>query len=203
MDLAAKESRERLTFKQATDEFLNLHANGWRNSKHRAQWKSTLTEHAFPKLGDRAVATIDAAMINEAVQVIWMKTPETARRVRGRIDRIVQWVKDGKPLPGAGKNGKRKHPALPWQELPQFMAELRQRQGVSARALEFAILTTARTGETIGATWDEIDLDAKIWMIPGERMKAGRAHRVPLSAAVLALREGVFPEPRMGRRAAP
>ena len=171
-----------------------MHADGWRNTKHRAQWKSTLTEHAFPKLGDRAVATIDAAMINEAVQAIWTKTPETARRVRGRIERIVQWVRDGKPLPGAGKNGKRNHPALPWQELPQFMSELRQRQGVSARALEFAILTAARTGETIGATWDEIDLDAKIWTIPGERMKAARAHRVPLSAPVLALLKGLHRE---------
>ena len=91
-------------------------------------------------------------MINEAVMPIWNKTPETARRVRGRIERIVQWMKDGKPLPGAGKNGKRSHPALPWQEVPQFMAELRQRQGASARALEFTILTAARTGETHGKT---------------------------------------------------
>jgi integrase len=133
-------------------------------------------------------------MINEAVRTIWTKTPETARRVRGRIERIVQWVRDGKPLPGAGKNGKRNHPALPWQELPQFMSELRQRQGVSACALEFTILTAARTGETIGATWDEIDLDAKIWTIPAERMKAARAHRVPLSAPVLALLKGLHRE---------
>jgi integrase len=184
-DLAARESRERQTFKQAADEFLNLHADGWRNDKHRAQWRSTLKEHAFPKLGDRAVATIDTAMINEAVMPIWTKTPETARRTRDRIERIVQWVKDGKPLPGAGKNGKRNHPALPWQELPQFMSELRERQGVSARALEFTILTAARTGETIGATWDEIDLDAKTWTVSAERMKAEREHRVPLSAPVV------------------
>jgi integrase len=124
-------------------------------------------------------------MINEAVMPIWTKTPETARRVRGRIERIVQWVKDGKPLPGTGKNGKKHHDALPWQELPQFMSELRERQGVSARALEFTILTAARTGETIGATWDEIDLDAKTWTVSAERMKAEREHRVPLSAPVV------------------
>ena len=193
-DAAAKESRERLTFKQATEEFLNLHADGWRNAKHRAQWKSTLTEHAFPKLGERAVASIDAALINEAVAPIWTKTPETARRVRGRIERIVQWVKDGKPLPGAGKNGKRNHPALPWQEIPQFMSELRERQGVSARALEFTVLTAARTGEVIGATWDEIDLDSKTWTVPAERMKSGREHRVPLSARVVELLESLHRE---------
>jgi integrase len=185
-DLAVKEARERLTFKQATEKFLNVHANRWKNAKHRAQWKSTLKEYAFPKLGDRAVANIDAAMINDAVASIWTKTPETARRVRGRIERIVQWIKDGEPLPGSNGNGKkRNHPALPWQEIPRFMAELRQREGTSARALEFSILTAARTGETIGATWDEIDLDAKTWTIPVERMKGGREHRVPLSARVV------------------
>ena len=193
-DFAIKEARERLTFKAATDEFLRLHAKGWRNDKHRKQWRSSLAEHAFPKLGERAVAIIDTAMVNDAVAPIWTKTPETARRVRGRIERIVQWAKDGKPLPSAGKNGKRNHPALPWQELPQFMAELRQRQFVSARALEFTILTAAHTGETIGATWGEIDLDAKTWTIPADRMKTARAHRVPLSTPVVELLKGVHRE---------
>jgi integrase len=193
---AAKEARERLLFKDAAKEFLNLHANGWRNDKHRAQWRSTLAEHAFPKLGDLDVAHIDAAMINDCVAGIWTKTPETARRVRGRIERIVQWVKDGKPLPGAGKNGKRNHPALPWQELPEFMAELRQRDGVSVRALEFTILTAARTGEVINATWDEIDLDGKAWTVPAERMKSGREHRVPLSARAIDLLESLPRERR-------
>jgi integrase len=184
-DAAAKEARERLTFRQAAKQFLDLHADGWKNDKHREQWKSTLAEHAFPKLGDRAVSSIDTALINEAVMPIWTKTPETARRVRGRIERIVQWVKDGKPLPSAGRNGKRNHPALAWQELPQFMAELRQREGISARALEFTILTAARTGEVIGATCDEIDFEAEVWTIPASRMKSGREHRVPLSDQVL------------------
>jgi len=183
-DAAAREARERRTFREASDEFLRLHAPTWKNDKHRHQWKSTLKEYAFPKLGERAVASIDAAIINEAVAPIWLKVPETARRTRGRIERIVQWVKDGMPLPTNSKNGngKRNHPALPWQEIPAFMAELRQRESVSARALEFCVLTAARTGETIGAKWPEINLDEKVWIIPAARMKASREHRVPLSA---------------------
>jgi integrase len=186
-DAAAKETRERLTFREAARLFLDLHADGWKSDKHRQQWRSTLAEHAFPKLGNRAVSSIDAALVNEAVIPIWTKTPETARRVRGRIERIVQWVKDGKPLPGIGKNGKRNHPALPWQEIPQFMAELRQREGISAQALEFTILTAARTGEVIAATWDEVDLEGKMWTIPPSRMKSDREHRVPLSEPALAI----------------
>lgn len=185
MDQAAKEARERLTFKQATDEFLNLHADGWKNAKHRAQWKSTLTEHAFPKLGERAVASIDAAMINEAVMPIWLKTPETARRVKQRIERVVQWVKDGKPLPGAGKNGEEHFPSLPWSQIPEFMTELRKHESVSAKALEFTVLTAARTAQTTGAKRSEFDLDAKLWTIPAERMKAAREHRVALSDRVI------------------
>ena len=131
---------------------MSVHAGGWKNSKHRAQWHSTLAEHAFPKLGDRAVATIDAGMVNDAVAPAWTKTPETARRVRGRIERIVQWVKDGQPLPDAGKNGRRSHPGAALAGPPcQFMAELSQRKASVARALEFTILTAARTGEVIGA----------------------------------------------------
>jgi integrase len=185
--LAAKEARERQTFKDAADEFLKLHAKGWKNAKHRAQWRSTLSQYVFPKLGELEVSTIDDALINEAVMPIWTKTPETAKRLRGRVSRIVEWVKKGKPLPATnGKNGKH-HPALPWQEIPSFMADLREREGISARALEFCILTAARTSEVIKATWDEIDLDAKTWVIPAERMKAAREHRVPLSAPVVEL----------------
>jgi integrase len=125
-------------------------------------------------------------MINEAVMPIWTRTPETARRVRGRIERVVQWVKDGKPLPSSG-NSRKHHEAVPWQELPQFMSELRKRDSVSARALEFTILTAARTTPTIEAKWSEFDLDAKVWTVPAERMKTPRDHRVPLSAPVIQL----------------
>jgi len=186
-DADAKTARERLTFKDATDQFLAVHEAGWKNDKHRAQWRSSLKTYAFPKLGDRAVASIDAALINDAVAPIWSKRPETARRTRDRIERVCQWVKDGMPLPTRNGLVKRHHAALPWQDLPAFMAELRQRQSISARALEFTVLTAARTGETIGATWDEIDIDAKVWTIPAERMKSHRPHRVPLSAPVVDL----------------
>jgi integrase len=122
---------------------------------------------------------------------IWAKTPETASRVRQRVERVVQWVKDGMPLP-APSAAKRveHHAALPWQELPAFMADLRQHDSISARALEFAILCAARTGETIGARWQEIDLDGKVWTVPADRMKGGKEHRVPLSdRAVKILRD--------------
>ena len=180
-DAQFKAERERLTFRQATDRFLSLHEDTWRNAKHRAQWRSTLAEHAS-KLATRPVSAIDTALINEAVADIWTKTPETARRVKQRIERVVQWVKDGMPLPGASNAVKRNHAALDWREVPQFMGELRERESVSARALEFTVLTAARTGEAIGATWDEIDIDARVWCVPPERMKMHREHRVPLSA---------------------
>jgi integrase len=186
-DAKAKAARENVPFRQSSQDWLALHLPTFRNLKHQAQWRSTLAQYALPKLGDRSVGTIDQAMINECVADIWHRTPETARRVKERIERIVQWEKDGRPLPGRNGNGKKHHAALPWQELPAFMAELRQRESMSARALEFTILTAARTGETIGATWDEIDLDKATWTIPAERMKANRPHRVPLSLQAVRL----------------
>jgi integrase len=186
-DLDAKVARERITFKEATEQFLAVHEAGWRNAKHRAQWRSTLKAHAFPILGERPITAIDQALINSAVSSIWTLTPETARRVRDRIERICQWVRAGMPLPTRNGKAKRSHAALPWQDIPSFMAELSQRHSVSARALEFTILTAARTGEVIGATWSEIDLGKKVWNIPAERMKSQRPHRVPLSAPVIEL----------------
>lgn len=190
-DLSVKEARERVTFKQAAEQFLAVHEAGWRNDKHRAQWRSSLKAHAFGILGERPITAIDQALINEAVAPIWTATPETARRVRDRIERIVQWVKDGMPLPTRNGNAKRGHKALPWRELPQFMDTLRQRDSISARALEFVILTAARTGEAIGACWDEIDLKEKVWSVSAERMKSHRPHRVPLSAPALKLLEAL------------
>jgi integrase len=184
-DLDAKAARERLTFKEATEKFLAVHEAGWRNAKHRAQWRSSLKAHAFPILGERPISAIDQALINDAVSSIWSTTPETARRVRDRIERICQWTRDGMPLPTTNGNGKKHHPALAWQDIPTFVADLRQRDGISARAIEFLTLTAARTGEVIGATWGEIDLDEKVWNIPAERMKSHRPHRVPLSAPVI------------------
>jgi integrase len=181
-DAARRDADENITFKAAAEKFIDAHEASWRNEKHRAQWRSTLKAYAYGSLGDRPVKALDAALINGALASIWKKKPETASRVRQRIERVIQWIKDGKPQPAAGK-AKRvtHHPALPWQEIPAFMAELRERNGISARALEFLILTAARTGEVIGAKWDEIDLHAKVWTIPADRMKAGKEHRVPLS----------------------
>jgi integrase len=187
-DLAGKQARERITFKQAAEQFLAVHEEGWRNAKHRHQWRSSLKAYALPMLGERPITAIDQALINDAVSSLWARAPETARRTRDRIERVVQWVKDGKPQPTTNGNGKKHHAALAWPDLPEFMSELRQRHnGSAARALEFAILTAARTGEVLGATWDELDLDEKVWTIPASRMKSGREHRVPLSAPAVDL----------------
>lgn len=180
-DARRRDEAERITFKDAATKYLAVHESGWRNAKHRAQWRSTLETYAYPSLGTRPVKAVDAALINGALASIWTKTPETASRVRQRIERILQWVRDGMPLPAPSAAKRvRHHPALPWAEIPAFMADIRATDSISARALEFTILCAARTGETIGATWDEIDLDTRTWTIAGERMKAHRPHRVPL-----------------------
>ena len=179
---------ERVTFKDAVKEFLSTHSHTWRNARHRAQWATTLTTYALPSLGDRPVGTIDTAVINETMAPVWTRTPETARRTRQRIERVVQWVRDGRPLPqpGASKLVKH-HKAKPFEEMPAFMAELRDRKAMSARALEVTILTALRTNEVVNATWEEIDLEAKTWVVPAERMKKGREHIVPLSKRVVAI----------------
>jgi integrase len=173
-------------FKDAAKRFLDLHESTWKNAKHREQWKNTLRDYAYPNIGSRPVSVIDGAVITEALSPIWTKKPETARRVKQRIERVVQWVRDGMPLPmqGASKRVKH-HPAMPFTELPDFMEKLSARNSVSARALEFAILTAARTGEVLGAKWSEIDLDAGVWTIPADRMKGGKEHQVPLSTRAL------------------
>jgi integrase len=187
-DEARAETAERILFKDAANRFLDLHGTLWKNGKHREQWKSTLATYAYPTLGNRPISAIDGALITEALAPIWTKKPETARRVKQRIDRVIQWVRDGRPLPSKGGSKRVKHhPALPFAELPNFMAALRDRDSISARALEFAILTAARTSEVIGAKWSEIDLDAGVWTVPAERMKGGKEHQVPLSKRAIAI----------------
>ena len=174
-----------MLFKDAVTRFLNVHDTTWKNAKHRRQWENTLRDYAKPlarstNLGNRrrpdhrgSGADLD-------------KKPETARRVKQRIERVCQWVKDRMPLPAHGASKRvRHHPAMPFAELPAFMADLRKRDSVSARVLEFTILTAARTGEAIGAKWSEFDLDAGVWTIPAERMKASKEHEVPLSKRAL------------------
>lgn len=177
---------------------------GWRNVKHAAQWSATLEAYAFPKIGSRDVATIDTEAVLDVLNPIWKEKHETATRLRQRIEAVltaakVRGLRTGENpaawrghlaalLPAIPKKARvRHHPAMAWADLPGFMAELRDRDSISARALEFTILTACRTGEVIGACWPEIDLDAGLWIIPGSRMKAKTEHRVPLSDRAVAL----------------
>jgi integrase len=200
------EKARALTFKQCADDYLNAHAGAWKNAKHKAQWSATLDAYAHPLIGSLPVASIDTALILKILRPVWQDKPETASRLRGRIERILDWAtvqefrRGDNParwrghldalLPAKAKvRAVRHHPALPFAELPSFMAELRKRESISARALEFTILTAVRTSEAINATWDEIE--GKVWTIPAERMKAGRPHRVPLSHRALGILEAL------------
>lgn len=187
-----------VTFKECAEQYYRFHSRKWNNAKHSAQFLSTMKMYAYPALGKLPVAAIDKALVLRAIEPIWYTKTETASRVRGRIEAVLDFAKtrsyragenpatwDGNlvhVLPARATIAKvEHHAALPFAELPEFMAQLANREGMAARALEFTILTAARTSETIGARWSEIDLDAKLWTIPPERMKAKKEHRVPLS----------------------
>lgn len=175
-----------------------LIADHSRNAKHSAQWLTTLETYAFPHLGKMPVGDITQADIHTVLLPIWTTIPESARRVKQRISSVMDWsIAKGhretiNPVAGVQKalprqsKAKGHFAALDWQELPAFMRRLEAADGMGARALRFAILTAARSGEVRGATWGELDLPAKRWTIPAERMKAGRAHVVPLSDAAIA-----------------
>jgi integrase len=191
-------------FDQCRDAFVDAHKSSWRNAKHRAQWTSSLATYVTPVFGSLPIQSVDVALVMKVLEPIWSTKPETASRIRGRIERVLDWAKvrgfrQGENparwrghldalLPARGKVRKvRHHAALPYDEVGAFMAELREREGVAARALEFTIITAARTNEVLGARWDEMDLDGKVWIVPPSRMKAEREHRVPLSRAALAV----------------
>ena len=174
---------------------------GWRNGKHNKQWLSSLETHCFPVIGDVSVADLAGPAVRDVLAAIWLTKSETARRVRQRIIAIADWsVAKGyretplamaaidKSLPRQ-KRGAKHHTAMPYTDVPAFLAGLRARASLGRLALEFLILTAARSGEVRGATWSEIDSDAALWTIPGERMKAGREHVVPLSEGALAVLE--------------
>ena len=198
------------TFRQCAAQFIEKNRAGWRNPKHRQQWENTLATYVYPVIGDLPVAAIDAGLVVQVLDPIWTEKPETASRVRGRIEAVldaatVRGFRQG-PNPAQWKGNLahilpahsriRKvahHAALSFDEMPQFLAALRIRDGMAARALEFAALTAARTGEVLGASWGEFDLAAKVWTVPADRMKAGREHRVPLSEAALVVLEQVRP----------
>ena len=215
-----------ITFKECAARYIASHRAGWRNPKHAAQWQATLATYAEPVIGGLSVQAIDTALVLKVLEPIWTTKPETAGRVRGRVESILDWAKArgyrggenparwrghlDKLLPARSKVRRiEHHAALPYAELPGFLVSLRQQEGVAAYALEFAILTAARTGEVIGARWSEMDLLNKTWTLPAARMKSGREHRVPLSGPALAILEGmqahrhegtfVFPGGKNGR----
>jgi integrase len=197
-----------MTFRQCGEAYIAAHEAGWRNARHAAQWPNTLGDYVYPVFGALPVQAVDVGLVMKALEPIWTEKPETASRVRGRIESVLDWAtargyRTGENparwrghldnlLPKKSKVQRIEHlAALPYAELPAFMAELRTREGIAERALEFLILTAARTGEVIGAKWSEIDFAGRQWVIPPERMKSGREHRVPLSAPALAILEAM------------
>lgn len=191
-----------MTFRQCAEAYIKTHRHGWKSEKHASQWENTLRDYAFPTMGEVPVNAIDTDLVLKCLSDIWTVKTETATRVRGRIESILDWATASKYREGenpARWRGHLKnllaapskvapvihHPALPYDEIADFMKVLRALDGVSSLALEFTILTAARTNEVIGATWTEIDIDKAIWTIPASRMKAGKEHRVHLSKRAL------------------
>jgi len=221
----AVEAAKTITFQKAAEHYIAAHRAGWRSVKHASEWHKTLKNYAYPVFAEMTVRNIDTGMVMRVLEPIWTTKTETASRVRGRIESVLDWAKvngylEGENparwsghldhlLPARSKVRKKEHhPALPHEQIPAFMAELRSRTGTSVKCLEFAILTAARTREAIGATWDEIDIDEKVWTVPPERMKGFREHGVPLSDAAIAVIEHmrslqqsdyVFPGNREGK----
>ena len=213
-----------ITFEKAAEGYLDSHGDSWRNPKHRAQWASSLATYAYPFVGKVLVRDISVEHVLIVLKPIWKEKNETASRIRGRIESVLDWAsarnyRSGDnparwkglldkllPAPSRVKVVKH-HRALPIDDAPGFVGSLRMQEGISALALEFAILTAARSGEVRGALWDEIDMPTALWTVPKERMKAGKEHRVPLNAQALEILETVqecdrtgliFPAPRGG-----
>jgi integrase len=203
-DNAAKkvEAARSITFDECASAYIRAHEVSWQNAKHRQQWQNTLAAYVSPKFGPVPVAEVDVGMVMKAIEPFWKTKPETAGRVRGRIEAVLDWAKargfrDGENparwrghmsnlLPARRKfRAVKHHAALPYPEIGAFVADLRSRQGAAAAALEFLILTTARTGEVIGARRSEVDFRTRVWTVPAERMKGKREHRVPLSSAAM------------------
>lgn len=198
------EAAARVSFKQAAERYIAAHSPSWKNPKHSTQWPNSLETYAYPLIGELGIGTIETRHVMSVIEPIWMSKTETATRVRGRLERILDWARAmgmrsgenparwrghlDKLLPARSKVSKVKHhAAMSYRDVPAFLGRLRDVDYISARALELTILCATRTNETIGATWDEIDLVDKIWTIPGTRMKSGRVHRIPLSECALRL----------------
>ena len=213
------------TFADCAKAYIEAHSDSWKNAKHRAQWPSTFETYVYPTMGTVMVGEVTQAHVMAVLLPIWKTKTQTATRLRGRIEQVLAWAtaagfRQGENcarwtglldqlLPAPGKVSKPKHhPAVRVDDMPAFIKALRQHDGLSPKALEFAVLTAARSGEVRGANWAEIDLEAAVWTVPPERMKAGKEHRVPLSAAAIKLLEAmpriegtelVFPAPRGGQ----
>jgi integrase len=219
------EAAKSMTFDECAMAYIAAHEASWRNAKHRQQWATTLKTYVSPVIGKLPVQAVDTGLVMKVIEPLWAAKPETASRLRGRVEVVLDWAKvrgyrQGENparwrghldhlLPAKSKIRKVvHHAALPYAKAGAFMTALRGQQGVAPRALEFLILTATRTGETLGATWDEFDLEAGLWTIPAARMKAGREHRVPLSEAAASVLERLqearqsdfaFPGARQGR----
>ena len=209
--LRAANARQ-VTFRQCAEKYIAGHKAGWRSARHAEQWPTSLEKFVYPFLGNLPVDKIETAHIMKVLEPIWTVKPETASRVRGRIESVLDWAttrgfrKGENParwkghlrnlLPARAKIAAvEHHPALPYTDCPSFLAQLREAQGIGACALEFCILSAARSGEVLGAKWSEIDLAARMWTVPAARMKGGRVHRVPLCDRAIEILEGL---PREG-----
>lgn len=192
------------TFDQCAAAYIKAHRGSWKSAKHAAQWETSLANYASHVFGALPVSDVDTDLVVRVLRPIWDTKTETAVRLRGRIESILDWAAVSQYRQGENParwrghlenllaNPNRiapvkNHPALPWLEIGDFIAQLVEREGIAARAAQFVILTACRSGEVRGARWSEFDLDAKLWTVPAERMKAGKEHRVPLSTATMAL----------------
>ena len=211
-----------ITFKAVAETYIGANEGSWRNDKHRQQWKNTLATYVYPVIGELPVAAVATSHVLQILEPIWKAKAETASRVRGRMETILDAAKargyrEGENparwrghiaqiLPVRSRLTRGHHKAMPYDAIPAFIGALQKREAVAALTLEFAILTAARTGEVIGAKWDEVDLEKAIWTIPASRMKAGREHRVPLSARAVEIlqstqrlrKEWLFPATKGG-----
>lgn len=207
------------TFKAVAEDYISANEDGWRNAKHRQQWQNTLATYVYPVIGDLPVADIGTAHVLQILEPIWKAKAETASRVRGRMETILDAAKargyrEGENparwrghiaqiLPARARLTRGHHKALAYEKIPEFVAKLRERGATAALALEFTILTAARTGEVIGGTWAEVDLDKAIWTISAKRMKAGKEHRIPLSPRAVAILKESQPLNTTGRNESP
>lgn len=196
-----------VTFKAMAETHIAANRDSWRNAKHKQQWENTLATYAYPVIGELPVAEIDTPHVLKVLEPIWRDKAETANRLRGRIETVLDSAKArgyrqgenparwrghlAQILPARTKLSRGHHKAMPYDAIPAFVTQLREREAVAALALEFVILTVSRTGEAIGAKWNEIDPDKALWTIPAERMKAGKEHRVPLSPRAVDILESV------------